>query len=310
MRTDPYPNKEYENARYRECVYCGPLTETAELRFDSGSSEPSVGDVLVGATSADYGTVVTVTLESGAWEESLGDELVLNGGFDSDTTGWAGISCAIASVEGGVSGKCLEITRVDGDIQRCSQGGIRLYAGVPYKIQASVKSGTSGDESFSIYLYRAGAGTFYADGTTTGEWTQFSIYGTPTKTDDFTFYVYKSTATAGTMLFDSVTVKRVELAGGDAVGTIELSTLSGVDQDRLEVFEDNEEINITGGDSSALTANGVGIIKRHGFLYPEQEMTKVDGRWFCNDHYQMRFPSKYLDEYRVEGSEEDLKDDD
>ena len=166
MRIDPYPNKEYENARYRECVYCGPLTERAELQFDSGSSEPSVGDVLVGATSTDYGTVVLVTLESGAW------------------------------------------------------------------------------------------------------------------------------------------------ADGDAVGTIELSTLSGVDQDKLEVFEDNENINISGGTENVLTANGVGIIKRHGLLYPEQEMTKVDGRWFCNDHYQMRFPSKYSDEYRVEGSEEDLKDDD
>ena len=310
MRIDPYPNKEYENARYRECVYCGPLTETAELQFDSGSSEPSVGDVLVGATSADYGTVVTVTKESGYWDEVLGDELITNGGFDSATTGWGATSCTLDSISGGQSGNCCEVTRTALTAQSFSQW-VNLVSGSTYKIQLYVKSGTSGNEAFKVMLYGdAGYLPYVIESTTTSSWVSHSVYVSPPTSAGYAVIVYKYSATAGTMLFDTISVKCQEDAGGNAVGTIELSTLSGVDQDKLEVFEDNEEINITGGDSSALTVNGVGIIKRHGLLYPEQEMTKVDGRWFCNDHYQMRFPSKYLDEYRVEGSEEDLKDDD
>lgn len=40
---------------------------TYQLPFDSGSVQPSVGDVLSGATSGETGTVKTVTLSSGTW---------------------------------------------------------------------------------------------------------------------------------------------------------------------------------------------------------------------------------------------------
>jgi hypothetical protein len=46
-----------------------------------------------------------------AWEAPNVDPLVTNGGFDSVTTGWTAIDCSAASVAGGQTGNCLEITQ-------------------------------------------------------------------------------------------------------------------------------------------------------------------------------------------------------
>ncbi len=54
--------------RHYTCERCGgALVKTCELQFDSGSVEPTVGETLTGATSADTGVVVSVSLESGTW---------------------------------------------------------------------------------------------------------------------------------------------------------------------------------------------------------------------------------------------------
>jgi hypothetical protein len=132
-------------------------------------------------------------------------EKVSNGGFDSTTTGWTawGLTheCTIASIAGGQSGNCLEITRVAGDAQTCSQTVSGLVIGVNYTISAYVKSGTSGNEAYQVWTP-----VFYFGGTTSGSWvfnsTSFVATGTTLE-----IRLWKNSATAGTMLFDTVSLK-------------------------------------------------------------------------------------------------------
>jgi len=51
----------------RTCQICGPFTDVVEIRFDSGSVEPTVGETVTGATSGDTGVVVEAVLESGTY---------------------------------------------------------------------------------------------------------------------------------------------------------------------------------------------------------------------------------------------------
>jgi len=53
--------------RWYPCEICGTAHRTVEMFFQSGSEEPSVGDVLEGAASGHSGTVVKVYLSTGTW---------------------------------------------------------------------------------------------------------------------------------------------------------------------------------------------------------------------------------------------------
>ena len=77
--------------------------------------------------------------------------LVSNGQFSSNTTGWTPSDCTINSVAGGYLGNCLEITRT-GAVNQCAFQQISLNAGALYKFVEYVKSGTSGNESYTARL--------------------------------------------------------------------------------------------------------------------------------------------------------------
>lgn len=138
-----------------------------------------------------------------------GNDLVSNGGFDSNYTGWTGNNASLDVVAGGQSGNCLQMTRTGGNDQNAQQTGISVIPGKKYRLTGYVKSGTSGDE------YRGG---IYADDgttalggdyvTTSSSWQQVSFTFISTKTP-IRIYCYKLTATSGTMLFDSITLFEV-----------------------------------------------------------------------------------------------------
>lgn len=131
-------------------------------------------------------------------------DLVSNGGFASDTTGWAGTDCTIASVAGGQSGNCLEITRTGGTTQYAAQTKAGFIIGKTYKLATFVESGTSGNEAFSVTINNDGW-VGLLSGTSSGTWVSSSEIFTAAATS-ITYALTKSTATAGTMLFDTVTV--------------------------------------------------------------------------------------------------------
>ena len=166
--------------------------------------------------------------------ESLGDEKVTNGGFDSNTTGWTPGDCTIASVAGGDSGNCLEITRTGGTSQYVYQD-ISISTGVTCKLTIKVKSGTSGNESFIVRAFRGTTLVNVILSTTTASWVEHTGYFTTDTTGNWRWIIYKNSATAGTMLFDTVSIKFVsgnqyicfDEGGVELVATIAAGTYTG-----------------------------------------------------------------------------------
>jgi hypothetical protein len=150
----------------------------------------------------------------GVWSngtlENVGSDLVTNGGFDSNTTSWAGTDASLASVSGGQSGNCLELTRTGASNQYAKQTNVTLVVGKLYRFSFYVKSGTSGNEAFTAYCYD-GTTVHSVSGTSTGSWVQytkvFEMGGSDSTLNEIT--LSKSTATAGTMLFDTVSLYEV-----------------------------------------------------------------------------------------------------
>jgi len=79
------------------------------------------------------------------------DELITNGGFDSDTSGWTAINSAtLASVAGGKSGNCLSITENGADSPGARQS-ITVDDTRHYWFRVYVKAGT--ENGYLIQLY-------------------------------------------------------------------------------------------------------------------------------------------------------------
>ena len=164
-------------------------------------------DVWSNSTLVDASTGAA-PIQSGANAALTGNTLT-NGGFDSDTTGWAIHAQGTgASVAGGQTGNCLEITRVSASSQYFYQAVVPTYTlGKLYEVSIYVKSGTSGDEAFQVWV---GGAPSIINGTTTSSWVKHSVV---IECDSYmvTYGIYagKNTATAGTMLFDTFCVNEV-----------------------------------------------------------------------------------------------------
>lgn len=137
------------------------------------------------------------------WRSSAWSTLLTNGGFDSDTSSWTGVDCTLASVAGGQSGNCLQITRTGGSVQYAHQA-YATTAGKEYIFRAYVKTGTSGDEAGQLEVWDLiGAGSIDTQTfTSSSAWTQYEIQFVAISAST-RCSVQKSTATAGTMLFDT-----------------------------------------------------------------------------------------------------------
>ena len=131
-------------------------------------------------------------------------DLISNGSFTSGTTGWVATDGTIASVAGGQSGNCLELTRTSAAWSRANQN-ITTVVGKRYKLVIYVKSGTSGDEAFSVWLYNDTVQDVVS-GTTSSTWTKYTTSFVAQYTR-YTVILWKNTNTAGTMLFDEVSIR-------------------------------------------------------------------------------------------------------
>jgi hypothetical protein len=140
---------------------------------------------------------------------TAGGTLVTNGGFDSATTGWTEVAATLASVAGGKTGNCLEMTWVSGaesgTYQTISAGS--LTSGKLYQLSAYVKSGTAGDVSFHLSIGNSGA--LAVTGTTSGSWVKHTYLWEYPGSGDTAIRVYQKSSTAGTTLFDSITLHEI-----------------------------------------------------------------------------------------------------
>jgi hypothetical protein len=137
-------------------------------------------------------------------ETTTGSDIVTNGNF-SVTTGWSTYDCSILSVAGGQSGNCCQLTRTGGTNQQVNQAPTTVI-GSEYIASVYVKSGTSGAESASLIAYDSAWGVLgSASTTTTDSWQLITCKFIATE-NHVHFYLFKSSATAGTMLFDTASL--------------------------------------------------------------------------------------------------------
>ena len=166
-----------------------------------GTLQKFIDHLVTVADSA--GNEITGYIKTPGTGETYGPELVTNGGFDTDITGWTAYNSAIASISGGDSGNCLEITRTAGGSQAAYQQIIENH--YCYLMEGKIKSGTSGNEQGRLSLNTEGS---YISQTSTSSWETISGYRTSNSLDT-RFYCTKISSTSGTMLFDSVSLKKV-----------------------------------------------------------------------------------------------------
>lgn len=196
-------------------------TGTGNLKVEADATFAGTVDSL---TCREHGTVVQgnllkfdlLTGEGLEFAETLGGELLPNPTFDANTTGWDATNATLASVAGGQSNNCLEITRTDGDYQVARENKAGLTIGTLYKTSVYVKSGTSGNEAYTVTVQDGSNYSTIATiaGTSSGSWVKVNLYFQATYTT-MRILLIKDSATAGTMLFDEASFKEVTNARSD-----------------------------------------------------------------------------------------------
>lgn len=152
------------------------------------------------------GKAISGYIKAAGTGETFGGELAPNVLFENTTNVGVG-GCTVASIAGGEAGNCLEITRVEFTSQYAAET-IGNYNGKLIKASSYVKSGTSGDELYALALLQTGDNLNTISGTSSGAWVKSQdLYAT--SLTDLRVRLVKFSATAGTMLFDTLTVKQV-----------------------------------------------------------------------------------------------------
>ncbi len=178
--------------------------------FDTVPLISKLGNLLVIKDSS--GRAIQGFIKAAGTGETYDNELLSNPSFDVNTTGWTPTNCTLASIAGGQSNNCLEITRTGGTTQ-LARTDVTVTAGWLLVGSVYVKSGTSGNETFRYNVFDNGGSystSVYVEGTTTASWVKHTGYGTQVLVAygvDAT--ARKQTATAGTMLFDEASLKQV-----------------------------------------------------------------------------------------------------
>jgi hypothetical protein len=106
--------------------------------------------------------------------------------------------------------------------------------------------------------------------------------------------------TGDTGVVSEVILRSGAWASGTAAGTIIMTSGTGVDDDSMSSFKDNENITNTTAGNTVGKTEGVGILKRTGFYYPSEDLIEVDGQHYCRKHYLLKFPKKFLDEMDID----------
>lgn len=196
---------------------------TAFITNPSVDLTPYVGCKITLVDTSGYKVVGWIKAKGSS--ESLDSNLVTNGNFTTDTAGWlkAPPETSIASIAGGESGNCLELTAAAGASQAVYRG-VSLVSGVLYKASAYSKSGTSGNESARWNITQA---PHYADVlvNTTASWQEMLRYFTSSGTGSYDTNLRKNSATNGTMLFDTHVIQQVLTPS--ATGVTITSSLDG-----------------------------------------------------------------------------------
>jgi hypothetical protein len=194
-----------------------PAGEISLSKLKDGIAHAVLRRTAAGVVSEDAYLGPQVNLLSnagfGVWSnatlENVGSDLVTNGGFDSDTSGWTPSACTIASVAGGQSGNCLEMTHQPTQSKSIADP-ITLTAGKLYKLIFYAKNGTLTGKSVRASVYQNGETEhFTPDLVTSGSWQSESSVFEAINGGNYNIYLYGADEESGTLLFDTVTLYEV-----------------------------------------------------------------------------------------------------
>lgn len=159
------------------------------------------------------------------------------------TTGWTptSVDLTIDSIAGGNTGNCLEITRVSGITQAARSGSLAATVGKIYRLDVYVKSGTSGNETFVIYIRNEAdsvtVGSFL--GTSSAAWVKYTVIA-ESPYAALSIRLTKDSSTAGTMLFDDITLYEITtltIEGNETFSVGDLLRIKdGADDEWMEVL--------------------------------------------------------------------------
>lgn len=145
-------------------------------------------------------------------------ELVSNATFDTNTTGWTPVNTAtIASVAGGQSGNCLQITEDNTAANPGAYQDVVTVIGKIYEFSAYIKKGTEATYVIKVSETDGSEATQITAEATTSWVRQYSYYIATATT---TRFLLQQTAVKGagtTILFDTVSIK--ECLGGKGLSS-------------------------------------------------------------------------------------------
>jgi hypothetical protein len=107
-----------------------------------------------------------------------------------------------------------------------------------------------------------------------------------------------------TFVVEGYTLISGTFAGGDAVGVIEGKTPTGYDDNNLEVFTNNENLNGSTAGANFATVNGIGAVQISGRLIPDSEIVEHRGKYYCKAHFLFDNSQDWLDEAKIDTTKE------
>jgi len=170
--------------------------------------------------------------------ETLDTNKLTNGDFTSDASSWSATDCTLAS-----SSNACVMTRTGGTSQKADQVVGALTVGALFEGSIYIKTGSSGAELAEV-LFKNGSTSFSKTLLTTGSYVKLFIRGVIDVAGNWGFEFYKTTATAGTMLFDTASLRQVLTPS--ATGVTITSTPGGTTQNWTSI-ESGFNYNDSGG---------------------------------------------------------------
>lgn len=217
--------------RYQQIAGLGPLMPTfftdysADL-FDFydnfNRANGALGTLLTGQSW--YSPKFAISSNTAKNTPTLGSNIVTNGDFSSDTSGWLADNATLSSVGGGDSGNCLQVTNV-GANKGFAYQILTTEIGQYYRVDLKYKNGTS------VSRHRAGITTtnnsyFERSSASSSGWTGRAYYF---RAETTTTYLVLGTDTAvdgATEFYDTVICQKVTL--NEILATVS-STLTDID---------------------------------------------------------------------------------
>lgn len=152
---------------------------------------------------------MTLRLSTGMRDRIVGtaaDDLLTNGNFDTDTTGWTASSATLASVASGQSGNCLEITETGSVNPGQAYQDITTVVGRTYKMSFYFKQGTAAEGKVHVGTTADHDAILSSFPLTDVAWTQHNVAFVATETTTRITLESVDPTAGETSLFDEVVV--------------------------------------------------------------------------------------------------------